>query len=113
MEKDKVYPAKFVKYGQMWSEATGYWKEMARGLTILIFFVAISIFVIKTMPLTMPTIIILSVLAIGGAYGYSKYHWGRFKYYEDSSPISILVRPKWDKMGGYDIVPKGEKSVND
>lgn len=100
MIADKAFPGKWKKYGEAWEAAVTYWRLIAENLMkVFVAFLALILIFVK-LGISWPTIIagmVILYFAMGWAVK-AKRAW--FIYSVVECDTSIIIKPKWSKMGG-------------
>ena len=105
MEEDRTFPGKWVKWHEVWHAAVQQNRRAAKGYTSAIICWSIAAYLFVALPLTTPYLFGIGILAFIGGIGWKDAKFQRWRYLVDDGPTSGIYKPRWHRMGGYDVRP--------
>ena len=105
MEHDRSFPAKWVKWHELWSASIKQNRRAVYGYAGALGCWALAAYIFIVTPLTLPFLVIMGMLAFLGGVGWKDAKFQRWRYSIDDGQTSGVYKPRWHRMGGYDIRP--------
>ena len=112
MEQDKTFPAKWVKWHQLWGAAVTQNRRAAYGYVGSIACWALGAYLFIIAPLTLPYVTFIGMLAFLGGVGWKDAKFQRWRFLKDDGMTSGIYKPRWQRMGGYDLRPPDDVVYN-
>lgn len=102
MIRDKTFPGVWVKYGDAWTSAVGYWRAISDNLIKFFVTAAAALVIFIKFEITWFTLALLAVIFYISITFLIRAmrQWGLFRHVEYDT--SIVMKPKWKELGGED-----------